>query len=280
DVGNRTPNLLFTRQMLCQLSYVGTTYQCRRSRPSMTSDFVQGHTRCHRRVQGLRGGAHGDAGDHVAVFADQPRQALAFRADDHDQRLREEVDVGDLCVALAVEADDEEAGVAVFAQGGGEVGGAGDAEGGEGARGGLPGAARDAGRAAGGDEEAVGAEGGGGAGDGAEVAGVGDAVEGDDERGFGRFVGQVDEVRRVGVVVGRDLQGDALVDGALGEPVELVAGDLHEGDPAVGGDFDAVSYAVVVVDAVGHVEGVGRDPGLEGFQDGVAAADVFGRVFG
>src|SRR5690606_1470738 len=191
-----------------------------------------------------------------------------------------EVDVGDLCVALAVEADDEEAGVAVFAQGGGEVGGAGDAEGGEGARGGLPGAARDAGRAAGGDEEAVGAEGGGGAGDGAEVAGVGDAVEGDDERGFGRFVGQVDEVRRVGVVVGRDLQGDALVDGALGEPVELVAGDLHEGDPAVGGDFDAVTYAVVVVDAVGHVEGVGRDPGLEGFQDGVAAADVFGRVFG
>ncbi len=30
DEGNRTPDLLFTRQMLCRLSYVGAAYQCRR----------------------------------------------------------------------------------------------------------------------------------------------------------------------------------------------------------------------------------------------------------
>src|SRR5690606_23045706 len=83
---------------------------------------------------------------------------------------------------LAVQADDEQARLAVPAQGGGEVGGPGDRHGGERARGGLPRGGGDPGRATGRDEQAVRAEGGRGAGDGSEVARVGDTVEGDDQR--------------------------------------------------------------------------------------------------
>jgi hypothetical protein len=93
-------------------------------------------------------------------------------------------------------------------------------------------------------------------------------------------MGELDQVGGVCVVVGRDLQRHALVHGPLGEAVELVAGDFEQGDAALGGDPDRVAYAVVVLQARGDVQGVGRDAGEQGLQDGVAAADVFGGVLG
>ncbi len=75
----------------------------------------------------------------------------------------------------------------------------------------LPGARRHAGRAALGDDDAVAAEGGDGADDGTEVARVGHAVEGDDQRVRALVVGGGDQVLGVRVLVGRDLEDETLV---------------------------------------------------------------------
>ena len=94
---------------------------------------------------------------------------------------------------------------------------------GGGAGGGLPGAGGHAGRAPLGHDDAVAAEGGDGADDGAEVARVGDAVEGDDQRVLAVVVGGGGEVLGVRVLVRRDLEDQALVVEAVGHPVELGA---------------------------------------------------------
>ena len=95
----------------------------------------------------------------------------------------------------------------------------------------------------------------------AEVARVGDAVEGDDQRDAGRL--RVDEVAGVGVLVGRHLQGQALVDRAVGEPVELAAGRLEDGDAALGRDLERLADPVVGVDPAGDVHRRDRDVGAQ-----------------
>src|SRR5262249_38623437 len=106
-----------------------------------------------------------------------------------------------------------------------------------------------------------------------EVARVGDAVERDDQRRGAAG----HEVARVGVVVRPDLQGDALVDGVVGEPVELAAAGLQEGDARVGGQLDGLAYAVVGGGRHG-VQGARRDAGAQRLHDGVAAGDDLGCV--
>ena len=68
----------------------------------------------------------------------------------------------------------------------------------------------------------------------------------------------------MGVLVGRNLQREALVGGAIGEAVELVPGDLQEGDAAVGGHLDGLADAVIAVDALGDVQRARRNFGSQG----------------
>ena len=78
---------------------------------------------------------------------------------------------------------------------------------------------------------------------------------------------------RVRVLVRRHLQGEPLVDGTVGEPVELSARRLEDGDPALGGDLQGLADAVVGVDASGDVHGRDRDVGAQRLDDRVAAGD-------
>ena len=54
--------------------------------PALTGDFGQYHPGGHRRVQRFGGAGHRNRHHRIAVLPDQPRQALAFRSDDHHQR--------------------------------------------------------------------------------------------------------------------------------------------------------------------------------------------------
>ena len=63
------------------------------------------------------------------------------------------------------------------------------------------------------------------------------------------LVGARDQVVGVRVLVRRDLQREALVDGPVGHPVELGARRLQQRDAAVGGDLQRLAHPVVGVDA-------------------------------
>jgi hypothetical protein len=118
-----------------------------------------------------------------------------------------------------------------------------------------------------------------GAEDRAEVAGIGDAVERDEEGG--RVAGEhlIEQLDRVRVLVGRHLECEALVHAALaGEAVELGPHDLEHGDAAVGGDLHRLLHPVVHLDARGDVEGRGGDAGAQRLDDGVAAGHDLGLV--
>ena len=127
---------------------------------------------------------------------------------------------------------------------------------------GPPGHRRHADRPAQGQQHAVRAERRHRAQDGAEVAGVGDAVEGDEQRldllQVGALARLLEQVVGVEVVERRHREREALVHGAVGHPVDVAARHLHHRDPALGGAADRLADAVVDVDVLGDVE---RDGG-------------------
>ena len=132
-------------------------------------------------------------------------------------------------VAATVEADDEEAGLAVALQRAGEVGGPGHGTRAAAPADDLPGGGGDTGRAARGHDHAVAAEGSGRAQDGAEVARVGHAVE----RHQRAPAADPPTVRRSSgwaYSYGRHLQHEALVRRQAAEPVELAARRLEHRD--------------------------------------------------
>ncbi len=169
-------------------------------------------------------------------------------------------------------------GLLVRLQGARQVGGAGDGRTGGRAGGRLPGTGGHAGRAPLGYDHAVAAEGGDGADDGAEVARVGHAVEGDDQRVLALVVRGGREVLGVRVLVRRDLEDEALVVEAVRHAVELGTGGLHEVDAAaLGGELERLAHPLVVVDELLDVQR-GRGHALaQRLDDGVAADDEFGR---
>ena len=96
-----------------------------------------------------------------------------------------------------------------------------------------------------GHDDAVRVEGGSRADDGAQVARVGHAVQRHDQRRPARVAGEVEQVVGVRVVVRRHLQADALVQRALGHPVELGLADLEQRQPAVGGQLHGLGDPLV-----------------------------------
>jgi hypothetical protein len=83
----------------------------------------------------------------------------------------------------------------------------------------------------------------------------------------------VDEVARVGVLVGRHLHRQALVHRAVGEPVELPAGRLQHGDGALGGELERLTHPVVGVDPAGDVHRRHGHVGAQRLEHRVAPGD-------
>ena len=81
--------------------------------------------------------------------------------------------------------------------------------------------------------------------DGTEVARIGDAVERDQQRRAAGVAGQVEQVVGVRVLVRRHLQADALVQRALGHPVELGLAHLEQRQPAVRGERQGLGDPLV-----------------------------------
>jgi len=88
---------------------------------------------------------------------------------------------------------------------------------------------------------------------------------------------RVDQVVGVGVVVRRHLEGQALVHGTVGEPVELAPGGLQHRDPPGGGGLQRLADPVVGVDAAGDVHRGDRHVGAQGLDDRVATGDDLAR---
>ena len=184
--------------------------------------------------------------------------------------------VGQPDVAVGGETDDHAAGILVGLELADQVDDLRDRDAGRRAGRGLPGRGGHAGGATLRDQHAVRAEAGRRADHRAEVARVGHRVERDDERpGAGRR-GEAEEVVRVGVLVGRDPGGQALVDGTSGHPVELGSGHLEQGDPGLGGEREGVTETAVALGALGDVHAVDRYPGAQHLDHGVASCHPLG----
>jgi hypothetical protein len=199
-------------------------------------------------------------------------EAGAFAADDDADGLVGELQGEQAGVGGAVEADAPDAGVSEAFDGSGEVGDLGDREVFEGAGGGLHGDRGQGGAAVTGEDQAVAAGGFGAAGEGAEVVGVFDAVEGEEEGGLAAGQGEGEELGQIdGLDGGHDGQ-HALVGAAAGLGLDERAGD--------GLDLDAAALGQVQQVAEGGPAGAGgeQDPvhgaaGAEGLDDRAAALD-------
>ena len=113
-----------------------------------------------------------------------------------------------------------------------------------------------------------------------QVARVGDAVQGDDQRQLAGVGGAGEQVVGVRVVVGAHPQRQALVQRAAGEPVELGGAGLEHGHAPVGGELDGLADPLVVLDPGADVQGRGGHAGPQRLDHRVAAGDELGRVPG
>ena len=102
--------------------------------------------------------------------------------------------------------------------------------------------------------------------------GVRHLVEGDEERVAQLLEGAGDQIRGVGVLVAAHLDGDALVDSAVGRDIQVTAGDLVHGGAHGAGEAHDLLHAVVL-DVVEDEDALNRDRGAGGLGDRVAAGD-------
>ena len=82
-----------------------------------------------------------------------------------------------------------------------------------------------------------------------QVARIGDAVQGGDQRRWTGVGGAGEQVVGMRVVVGADPECQALVQRAAGEPVEFGGAGLEHGHAAVGGELDGLADPLVVLPA-------------------------------
>src|SRR5271157_1936616 len=222
----------------------------RRLGPGTRSDgghLVQRDAGRHPCVQRLGPGRDRDPDQHVTGLSHDPRQPAALRADDHDQRGGGQLQVADLGVPGRVQARHEDPGVPVGLQRAGQVDGAGHRHAGQRARGRLPGTRRDTGAAAARNDHPVRAERGRRTHHRAQVARVGDAVQGGDQRQLPGIGGPGEQVVGMRVVVGTHAERQALVQGAAGEPVEFGGAGLEHRHAPVGGELDGLADPLVVL---------------------------------
>jgi hypothetical protein len=215
---------------------------------------------------------HGDAEEDVAGVADEAVEAGAFAADDDADGFVGELEVEQAGVGGAVEADAPDAGVAELVDGSGQVGDLGDGEVLEGAGGGLDGHGGQGSAAVAGDDQAMAAGGFGAAGQGAEVVGVLDAVEGEEERWLAPGEGEGQQLGQVDGLDGGHHGQDALVGAAAGLGVEERARHRLDLDPAASGQVEEVAKGGPA-DPGGEQDPVDGTARPEGFDDRAAALD-------
>ena len=147
---------------------------------ALAHGFVHDDGAGDRDVERGNSAGHGDAEEVVAGFLDEVVEAGALAAKDQDT-VGAEVEVGVVGGAALVEAQDPDAGLLHLLEGADEVGDAGDAYVLGGAGGGFGDGGGDGRGAALGEEDAVNSGAVGGAQERAEVVGVLDAVEREEE---------------------------------------------------------------------------------------------------
>lgn len=113
--------------------------------------------------------------------------------------------------------------------------------------------------------------------DGAEVARVGDVVQGDQKR-WRRIQCGSQQIIGMGVVVRRHLQRDALMKMVGGHPVQIGPGHFENRNSGVGGSRDGLGQSLVRFDTKRDVERRRRHAGPQAFQHRVAAQHGFGFV--
>src|SRR5215211_2013897 len=241
-------------------------------RVAASADFEEGEGSGDGGVEAFDLAGHGDVDEDVAGVPDQAVEAGAFAADHDADGFVGELEGEQACVGGAVEADAPDAGVAELFDGAGEVGDLGDGEVLQGAGGGLHRHGGQGGAAVAGEDQAVAAGGFGAAGQGAEVVGVFDAVEGEEEGGLAARQGDGQELGQADGLDGGHDGEDALVGAAAGLGVDERAGD--------GLDLDTAALGQVQQVAEGGSAGAGgeQDPvdgaaGAQGLDDRAAALD-------
>ena len=193
---------------------------------------------------------HGDAEEEVAGALDQLVQAGAFAAEDEADVLAE-VEVGVVGGAALVEADDPDVVLLHLLEGAGEIGDVGDADVLGGASGGLGDDRAERGGAAFGEKDAGDAGAVGGAEESAEVVGVFDAVEGEEEAVAGGVGGSGEEVferEELALLALANEGDDALMHvsaGVVGEPVAWLGGDADVGGAGELGDAGEFGVAAL-----------------------------------
>src|SRR5664280_1005623 len=241
------------------------------ARSAVAGDLVQRDARRDARVEGLHGAGDRDAGEVRTVLAHQPRQAVALAAHDHEDRPVER-ELAHLDLALTGEAHDREAHVGRLRQHAVEVGRLRDRDPGRGTRGRLPRGRRHLRRPALGDDDALRAERGRRADHGAEVAGIGDLVQRDQEPDLGvQCIAQY--VVRVRVLVGRQLQRHPLVHGTARQAVELVARDLEHRHRVRRRVRQDLAQTIIALGTLSNVRRTHRQPRLQRLEHRVTPDD-------
>ena len=87
-----------------------------------------------------------------------------------------------------------------------------------------------------------------------------------------------EQIFRMGVLVGRHLQRDALVQSVGADPVEVGTGHLKNGDTGIGCPADGFGQTLVGFGAQRHVERRGGNARAQTFDHRVAAEDNLGLV--
>ena len=199
-----------TSRGLCGV-WRGRRVWVRRGLAALAQGFVHDDGAGDRDVERGDRAGHGDAEQVVAGFLDEVVEAGALAAEDEDA-VGAEVEVGVVGSAALVEAEHPDVGLLHLLEGADEVGDAGDADVLGGAGGGFGDGGGDGRRAALGQEDAVDAGAVGGAEERAEVVGVLDAVEGEEEAVAG--------------VVAEGLRGEEVFDGEEGALADEGDGSL------------------------------------------------------
>ena len=240
---------------------------------TLAERFEEDHAGGYGDVEGFDGAGGGKGDDEIAALAGKFVEAVAFATHDNAGGRRV-IDLGVGLVGIFVEANEPVAGLLQFFHGTGEIGDLCDGEMRESSGGGASDRVGESGGAAFGDDDAVCSGGERGANDGAEVVGVFDAVEKDDETTLAiGGVGGGENVFECGGSAGGGDSDDALMIAGVGKAIELSAVFEADGDAALARELHDF-FDAGVLPAFGDEDAVEGVAGFEGFADGVDAGET------
>lgn len=249
---------------------------------TLARGFKEDDGACSGNVQRIDATGHGDAEQVIAGAANEIVQTGSFASEDN-YRVGREVEAVVILGAALVEADDPEIVLFEGFQRTDEVDDACEAEVLGGSRGGFDGDSAEGGGAALGEKDAIDAGAFGGAEERAEVLGIFNAIEGEDETGGGAAARSREEVFEIEEVALADDGDDALVSGGLGEAAESVAGlgaKFHPGGAAEGGEGGQAGILTAAKAFGGDADVIeAARAGAKGLFDGMETVQNLHRFF-